>query len=121
MYLLRLSLSDDKVILVGGDKPTKGRVLVKRDELWGSICADGWNLANANVVCAQLGFGPARDLVHSPLFPPGSKRYLFREVRCTSSDTSITGCSLKHMSTGDRCLSDIEVEVDCLPEGKWIL
>nr|XP_054773436.1 lysyl oxidase homolog 2B-like [Lytechinus pictus] len=107
--------TDDHLLLVGGDKSTKGRVLVNRDGQWGSICADGWNLANANVICAELGFGPARRL-DSPKFPPGPKRYLFKEVRCSSSDTNILGCSIKHMSVGDKCHSDYEVEVDCSPE-----
>ncbi|XP_041484997.1 lysyl oxidase homolog 2B-like [Lytechinus variegatus] len=108
--------TDDHLLLVGGDKSTKGRVLVNRDGQWGSICADGWNLANANVICAELGYGPARRLLDSPKFPPGPKRYLFREVRCSSSDTNILGCSMKHMSVGDKCHSDYEAEVDCFPE-----
>lgn len=112
------------MILVGGAKPTEGRVLVNRDGQWGSICADGWNLANANVICAQLGFGPARDPFHStPQFPSDlSKRlYLFREVSCSTSDTNILGCSMKHMLAGDKCLSRQEVEVDCSSEKAGIL
>ncbi|XP_003727043.2 neurotrypsin [Strongylocentrotus purpuratus] len=110
---------DEKLLLVGGAKPTEGRVLVNRDGRWGSICADGWNQENANVICAQLGFGPARDSFHStPQFPSDrSKRlYLFREVGCSSGDKNILGCSMKHMSAGDKCLSRHEVEVDCSSE-----
>ena len=44
--------------LVDGPTYGEGRVMVY-DELsasWGSVCADGWNEAAADLVCKKLGF-----------------------------------------------------------------
>ena len=45
------------VRLIGGKSPYEGRVEFCYDNTWGTICDDGWDDNDAQVVCRQLGEG----------------------------------------------------------------
>ena len=42
--------------LTGLNNPLQGRVDVCLDGVWGSVCNDHWGMADAAVVCRQLGY-----------------------------------------------------------------
>jgi len=44
------------VRLVGGDSSHEGRLEVHYDDIWGTVCDDGFTDAAATVVCKSLGF-----------------------------------------------------------------
>ena len=48
--------SDGEVRLAGGMNGSEGRVEICYNGVWGSVCANGWDQVDANLVCAQLGY-----------------------------------------------------------------
>ena len=52
----QLSCEDADIRLRGGGSPREGRVEICFSNEWGTVCDDGWDARDANVVCGQLGF-----------------------------------------------------------------
>ena len=42
--------------LVGGNVLNEGRVEICMNNVWGTLCDDGWSSIDATVVCRQLGY-----------------------------------------------------------------
>ena len=60
---------------------------------WGTVCDDGWDLNDAQVVCRQLGFGPritARKLAY---YGKGSGKIWLDNVNCVGTELTIESCS----------------------------
>lgn len=59
LYVSTLALCQDGDIRLVNGPPgvnSSGRVEVCRNEVWGTVCDNGWSQADANLVCTELGY-----------------------------------------------------------------
>uniref|UniRef100_W5KTB0 SRCR domain-containing protein n=1 Tax=Astyanax mexicanus TaxID=7994 RepID=W5KTB0_ASTMX len=78
--------------LVNGTGNCNGRVEIYRHGRWGTVCDDGWDINDAEVVCRQMGCGRAVSIHSSAHFGQGTGPILLDNVHCVGSERSITEC-----------------------------
>ena len=72
--------------------PNQGRVEVNYNGTWGTVCDEGWDKRDADVVCRMLGFSHALRAAYNAAFGPGIGAILLTKVRCVGDENSIIDC-----------------------------
>ena len=118
--LLLESCSDEgDVRLVDGGSEYKGRVEVCYRNTWGTVCDDGWDDLNAEVVCRQLGHitTGARAFGYAT-FGQGIGPIVLDNVACAGTEENLTSC-LQAVLGVSNCRHFEDAGVECqAPEGE---
>ncbi|XP_029592683.1 T-cell differentiation antigen CD6 isoform X3 [Salmo trutta] len=110
--LTEITCGHQAVRLAGGSHHCEGRVELWREEKWGTVCDDSWDLRDGGVVCAQLGCGSALNVSgEDGSFEAGVGQVLLDEVNCGGSERNLWECP--SMGTVNDCGHKEDAAVVC--------
>ncbi|XP_034826785.1 protein bark beetle isoform X2 [Maniola hyperantus] len=109
--------------LLGGRTPHEGRLQVRIDGKWGTVCNYGWNIVNAALVCNQVGLAlNPDDWFLEPIEIPSAgmtEDIILSNVDCSEFDNDITKCRAETIESFENsCTHDNDVGVRCY-ETSW--
>ena len=110
------NLEEGSVRLVEGATLLEGRLEILHNGLWGTVCDYNWDLADATVVCHQLGYPRAVGAPTSAIFGPGSGVSWYSYVGCVGTEVNLTECSKSLSSIGSSCSHSRDAGVVCSSE-----
>ncbi|XP_068519891.1 deleted in malignant brain tumors 1 protein-like isoform X1 [Anas acuta] len=95
-----------------GPGPCSGRVEVLYNATWYGVCDSDWSLLEAQVVCKQLGCGPARSAPIGGQFSPEHGHALLEGLSCRGSESLLLECQHRNMGPG-QCKHGFAAGVVC--------
>ncbi|XP_038548457.1 scavenger receptor cysteine-rich type 1 protein M130-like [Micropterus salmoides] len=101
----------ESVRLVNGTRLCSGRLEVKSNHLWSSVCEDDFNLQDAEVVCRELGCG-APSVLQGALYAGVEGPMRTKEFQCEGHESALLDCGSSG-SARDTCSSGKSVELTC--------
>ena len=107
---------EGSVRLVNGAGANEGRVEIFLSGQWGTVCDNDWDLADATVVCHQLGYLRAVEAPRSAFFETGSGPSWYGAVYCTGAERNLTECNSNNYNFGSACSHSRDAGVVCTSE-----
>uniref|UniRef100_A0A8C0HCM2 SRCR domain-containing protein n=1 Tax=Chelonoidis abingdonii TaxID=106734 RepID=A0A8C0HCM2_CHEAB len=106
---------NSETLFVGGEDRCSGRVEVWYRDSWGTICDDSWDMADAKVVCKQLGCGSAVPVPGEAAFGEGTGPIWVETLNCRGTESSLWDCPAKPWDESN-CDHKEDVGVNCSGE-----
>ncbi|XP_062600926.1 scavenger receptor cysteine-rich type 1 protein M130-like [Saccostrea cucullata] len=80
--------------LAGGSSPMNGRVEVNLGGGWGTVCDNGWDDNEAQVVCRMLGYNGSAQGLKGSSTTGGKGTIWMDDLECTGGETSLVQCKM---------------------------
>ena len=110
----RSQRTQGRIRLRGALTASEGRLEVSHDGVFGTVCNSSFNMTAANVVCRELGFGKAEEIVAPNKYRVNlSSPVLLDQVHCTGKEDSIFQCA-HHGWNMHRCYHGQDVAIRCI-------
>ncbi|XP_023817582.1 deleted in malignant brain tumors 1 protein-like [Oryzias latipes] len=109
-YNINITCSDS-VRLENGSSRCSGRLEVKSNNSWSSVCEDDFDLLDAEVVCRELGCG-APSVLQGALYGEAEAPILSREFLCEGHESVLLDCGSSWRKT-KACPPDKAVGLTC--------
>ncbi|KAF7284717.1 hypothetical protein GWI33_021726 [Rhynchophorus ferrugineus] len=98
--------------LVNGSSRFEGRLEVKHNGLWGSVCDDDFNEDAAKIVCQTLGYRGSASIKKDAYFGRSDGPIWLDQVTCLGNESSIETCT--HWDWGEHnCDHSEDVGIVC--------
>ena len=104
---------EGQIKLVDGPTLNEGRVMINYKQHHGAVCADRFNINDANTVCHQLGFAGQERI--TGCCPYGRRTYgviWLDELGCSSRDVWLANCTHRGWGVHD-CHNGQEIGLKC--------
>ena len=84
----------------------EGRVEVRHNGQWGTVCAHDWSLEDAQVVCRMAGFATAVRQDTTGYYGAGAGQVWLDHVRCSGQEATLDDCTHNSWGVVDASCSD---------------
>ncbi|XP_078270799.1 scavenger receptor cysteine-rich domain-containing protein DMBT1-like [Rhinoraja longicauda] len=110
---LNITVQDDvKLRLANRDNVCEGEVEVFYNGTWGKVCARGWGLSEAGVVCRHLGCGFGKSAVSTERYRFGTDDVQLNYVHCQGTERTLWNC-LSLSWSENTCYDYFRAQVTC--------
>ena len=98
--------------LVNGSRPNEGRLEIYYDGVWGTVCDNGFDSTDADVVCRELGYPGSIGYFCCAYYGQGSGPIWLSDLGCTGAEESVSNCTHNGFGNHD-CTHSEDVGVQC--------